>query len=133
MPIGLLQSEAYKFDSDFLSQLPFVEKAMLSRNIDPSAFTIEKSPAQSQGRYELTSQRYDYTVTIGEQSFAVTYPCDQSFLEFFLARCIAGESQNAPTSVRLGRERRNTKSGSAYVIKHSAPGSTDGQLSSNGR
>jgi hypothetical protein len=107
MPIEVLQNDAYQFDADFLSQLPFVEKAMLSRNINPSTFKIAKSPARSRGRYELTSQRYDYTVTMGEESFTVTYPSDQSFLEFFIAQCVAGESQSLPTTAR--RIRRGYK------------------------
>jgi hypothetical protein len=117
MPIELLQNDAYQFDADFLTQLPFVEKAMLSRNINPSAFTIAKSSARSHARYELSSQRYDYTVTIGEESFTVTYPCDQSFLEFFIAQCVAGESRSLPTTaqrVRRGYKRPITPLRPAY-------------------
>jgi hypothetical protein len=91
MPIEILPGDMKKFDSDFLKQLPLVEKAMLSRNINPSAFAIAKSSPRSHARYGLTSDCYDYTVTIGEESFTVTYPSDQSFLEFFFARCVADE------------------------------------------
>ena len=90
MPIEIEQNEASKFDPDFLNQLSIVEKAMLSRNINPSAFTIAKSSPRSRARYGLTPDCYDYTVTIDGDSFTVTYPGDQSFLEFFLDQCVAG-------------------------------------------
>jgi hypothetical protein len=102
MPIELVKGEAYEFDAGFLNQLPIVEKAMLARDIDPSAFTIAKGPARSALRYRLGSQNFDYTVTIGESSFTVTYPSDQSFLEFFLARCVAAPDSGRPQA-KLGK------------------------------
>jgi hypothetical protein len=104
MPIGLVKGDAYEFDTGFLNQLPIVEKAMLARDLDPSAFTIAKGPARSALRYRLGSQYFDYTVTIGEDSFTVTYPSDQSFLEFFLARYATAPESGSPRT-KLGKPR----------------------------
>jgi hypothetical protein len=91
MPIEILEGDVYKFEPEFLRQIPIVEKAMLSRNLDPSSFTIAKNSPRSRARYGITPQCYDYTITISGESLTVTYPGDQSFFEFFLAQCTAND------------------------------------------
>ncbi len=93
MPIELSGSE---FEADFLEQMPAVEKALIAHGFDPSAFFVTKSPNGTYRPYSLGVRYYDYTVAVGDESFTVTYPGDLSFLEFFLARCVAVDDADKP-------------------------------------
>jgi hypothetical protein len=108
MPIELVKGDAYEFDTGFLNQLPIVEKAMLARDLDPSTVTIAKGPARSSLCYRLGPQHFDYTVTIGDDSFTVTYPSDQSFLEYFLARCMT-TPESGGEQAGVGKPRRRSR------------------------
>ena len=89
MPIALSSDDNCDFDNEFVEQLPIAEKALMAHELDPSAITIAKGSAQTHMQSLLGPGYYDYTVAIGDESFTVTYPGDQAFLEVFRARCVA--------------------------------------------
>ncbi len=88
-----LQSSVGDFDKSFMERLPALEKAMLYKGIDPSAFIIAKDNSKFPVPYigymgGGSSDQYDYTVFVGGESFTTTHNSDMSFLEEFYQHCI---------------------------------------------
>jgi hypothetical protein len=96
MPITL-QSSIGGFSHDFMKQIPFLEKAMEEKGIEPSAFILAKNAAQYPVPYLVggVGGQFDYTVFIAGESFTVTRQSDQAFLEYFYQCCLADEKDES--------------------------------------
>jgi hypothetical protein len=99
------QSTVGGFSSDFMSELPKLEQAMLAHGLEPSEFVISKDWATPATYPFIGPFFYDYTVFVGDESFTVTEPNDMRFLEYFYDRCIsqdAVEPEPVPRASRPG-------------------------------
>jgi hypothetical protein len=97
-----LQSTVGGFSAAFMRKLPAVEQAMIAHGLEPSQFVISKDRATPPSVPFIGPFFYDYTVFFGDDSFTVTEPNDDIFLDYFLQRCIAEEEPAPPARARSG-------------------------------
>jgi hypothetical protein len=101
------QSTVGGFSSEFMRELPKLERAMVAHGLEPSQFVISKDWATPATAPFIGPFFYDYTVFVGGESFTVTEPNDLKFLDYFYDRCVAqdqvtGEPALAPDERRPG-------------------------------
>ncbi len=89
----ILQSSVGGFSDEFMHKLPLVERAMIERGLEPSAFMISKDRASPSSLYVAEPFFYEYTVSFGEARFTVTEPTDARFLDYFHQRCMSDEEE----------------------------------------
>jgi hypothetical protein len=97
-----LQSTVGGFSAAFMRKLSAVEQAMIAHGLEPSQFVISKDRATPPSVPFIGPFFYDYTVFFGDDSFTVTEPNDDIFLNYFLQRCIAEEEPAPPRRARPG-------------------------------
>jgi hypothetical protein len=96
-----LQSSVGDFSPEFVARLPALEKAMIARDLDPSAFVIARNMAQSTYlpiAYRPDGNLVEYTVFVKDRSFTVTQPNDMRFLEYFYDLCVPPAHKDEPHS-----------------------------------
>jgi hypothetical protein len=101
--MSIILQSTVSFSAEFLSQLPMLEKAMITHGLEPSKFVISKDRAAPPSIPFIGPFFYDYTVFVDGEHFTLTEPSDMVFLDYFLKLCTAEDDVRPLLKLRRGR------------------------------